>query len=133
MQYFRNERLKAPMLPVNIVFHPSWWNRHAGITFDEDFFFHPAHRVEAERKMERVLHDRWGRYGLGENHQRDLPQVGPVHLAAGYIIGVMLGCPISLRGRRAATHARQFGAAGRVARRPSPVPRSAVSRHWWIR
>jgi hypothetical protein len=24
-------------LPVEIVFHPSWWNKHTGITFDEDF------------------------------------------------------------------------------------------------
>jgi hypothetical protein len=92
--YLRNERLNAPMLPVEIVLHPSWWHQHAGITFDEDFFFHPARRVEAERKMERVLYERWGRYGLGENHDRDLPQVGPVHLAAGYILSAMLGCPI---------------------------------------
>lgn len=26
------------ILPVDIVFHPSWWNAHAGITFDKDFF-----------------------------------------------------------------------------------------------
>jgi hypothetical protein len=94
VQYLRNERLNSPMLPVEIVLHPSWWHQHAGITFDEDFFFHPARRVEAERKMERVLYERWGRYGLGENHDCDLPQVGPVHLAAGYLLGAMLGCPI---------------------------------------
>ena len=34
--------------------------------FDEDFFFHPAKRVEVERKMEQALYERWGRYGLGE-------------------------------------------------------------------
>jgi hypothetical protein len=94
MKYLRNEHLNTPMLPVDIVLHPSWWHRHGGITFDEDFFFHPARRVEDERKMERVLHDRWGRYGLGAQHDRDLPQVGPVHLAAGYILGAMLGCRI---------------------------------------
>ena len=26
-------------LPVEVVFHPSWWNRNAGITFDEDFSY----------------------------------------------------------------------------------------------
>ena len=58
-----NDKLQKPMLPVDIVLHPSWWYRHTGITFDEDFFFHPARRVEAERKMEQTLHERWGRYG----------------------------------------------------------------------
>jgi hypothetical protein len=82
------------MLPVDIVLHPSWWRHHEGITFDEDFFFHPARRVEVERQMERALYERWGRYGLGGYHDRDLPQIGPVHLAAGYIIPAMLGCRI---------------------------------------
>ena len=85
---------QSPMLPVEIVLHPSWWHHHEGITFDEDFFFHPSRRVEAERQMERALHERWGRYGLGEGHDQDIPQIGPVHLAAGYIIPAMLGCRI---------------------------------------
>jgi hypothetical protein len=85
------------MLPVDIVLHPSWWHRHEGVTFDEDFFFHPARRVEAERRMERVLYDRWGRYGLGADHDRDLPQIGPVHLAAGYLTSQMLGCSVEFR------------------------------------
>jgi hypothetical protein len=82
------------MLPVDIVLHPSWWHRHEGITFDEDFFFHPARRVEVERKMEKVLYERWGRYGLGKDHDRDLPQIGPVHLAAGYLTSEMMGCSV---------------------------------------
>lgn len=94
MRYPRNENLSSPMLPVDIVLHPSWWHRHEGITFDEDFFFHPARRVEAERQMERALYERWGRYGLGEHRDQDLPQIGPVHLAAGYLISSMLGCRI---------------------------------------
>lgn len=74
---------------------PSWWHRHAGITFDEDFFYHPARRVEAERQMEKVLFDRWGRYGLGTDHDKDLPCVGAVHLAAGYLLSEMLGCRVT--------------------------------------
>jgi hypothetical protein len=94
VQYQRNPVLDNDMLPVEIVLHPSWWNRHEGISFDEDFFFHPARRVEIERKMEQVLHDRWGQYGLGEDRDRDIPQVGAVHLAAGFIISQMLGCEV---------------------------------------
>jgi len=82
------------MLPVDIVLGPAWWHRHEGITFDEDFFFHPAKRVEAERKMEKALHERWGRFGLGRDHDKDLPVVGAVHLAAGYLLSEMLGCRV---------------------------------------
>ncbi len=82
------------MLPVDIVLAPAWWYHHEGITFDEDFFFHPAKRVEVERKMEQVLYDRWGRFGLGGERGRDLPVVGAVHLAAGYLISEMLGCRV---------------------------------------
>ena len=92
--YRRNKLLGNEMLPVDIVLGPAWWHRHEGITFDEDFFFHPAKRVEAERKMEKALHDRWGRFGLGRDHDKDLPVVGAVHLAAGYLLSEMLGCRV---------------------------------------
>jgi hypothetical protein len=82
------------MLPVDVVLHPSWWHAHTGITFDEDFFYHPAKRVESERRMEQVLYERFGRYGLGADHDRDLPVVGAVHNAAGFLVSEMLGCEI---------------------------------------
>ena len=94
MTYARNDRLTNAMLPVDVVLGPAWWYHHEGITFDEDFFFHPARRVEAERKMERALYERWGRFGLGAEHDADRPVVGPVHLAAGYLTPAMLGCRI---------------------------------------
>jgi len=81
-------------LPLEIVFHPSWWNRHAGICFDRDFFYDPRRRVEDERRMEQVLYDRFGQWGLGADHDKDLPQIGAVHNAAGYLLSEMLGCEI---------------------------------------
>jgi hypothetical protein len=86
--------LHNEMLPVEIVLAPGWWNRHEGITFDEDFFFHPAKRVEVERQMENALYQRWGRFGLGVDHDKSLPVVGPVHLAAGFLLSEMLGCTV---------------------------------------
>ena len=83
------------LLPVDIVLGPSWWHRHEGIVFDEDFFYHPARRVEVERRMEKVLFDRWGGHGLGADRDKDLPCVGAVHLAAGYLISEMLGCRVT--------------------------------------
>ncbi|OHB86568.1 MAG: hypothetical protein A2V98_22870 [Planctomycetes bacterium RBG_16_64_12] len=94
MTYLRNDHLKNPVLPVDVVLHPSWWYHHEGITFDEDFFFHPARRVEVERRMEQVLYDRWGRFGLGEHREADVPWIGAVHLAAGYLTSEMLGCRV---------------------------------------
>lgn len=90
----RNPLLRNQMLPVDIVLHPSWWFQHEGITFDEDFYYHPQKRVESEQKMERALYDRWGRYGFGLDHDREVPQLGAVHLAAGFLISEMLGCRV---------------------------------------
>ena len=96
-EFTRNAILNNPPIPVDIVLAPAWWYRHEGITFDEDFFFHPVKRVEAERKMEQVLHKRWGRFGLGSDCDKDLPQVGAVHLAAGFLLSEMLGCRVEYK------------------------------------
>ncbi len=85
------------MLPVDIVLAPEWWHQHEGITFDEDYFYHPKRRVEVERQMEKALYERWGRYGQGCDHDKDLPQVGAVHLAAGFMLSEMMGCEVQYR------------------------------------
>ena len=92
--YTRDTILNNLLLPAEIVLSPSWWYKHEGITFDEDFFFHPAKRVEAERKMEQVLYDRWGRFGMGQDRDKNLPQVGAIHLASGFLLSEMLGCRV---------------------------------------
>lgn len=81
-------------LPAEVVFHASWWNRHAGITFDREFFFHPARRVEDEQRMENVLYERWGHFGLGKDHKTPRPTIGAVHLAAGFLVSAMMGCEV---------------------------------------
>lgn len=95
--YCRNTLLENDILPVDFVLHPSWWHAHAGISFDRDFFFHPVRRVEAERQMEQVLYDRFGRYGFGQDHDRDLPIVGAIHNAAGFFVSEMLGANVQYR------------------------------------
>lgn len=88
------QNICSKKLPVEIVFHPSWWHKHAGISFDESFFYDPERRVRDERLMEQVLYERFGDLGLGEDHLKDLPQIGAVHLASGYLLSEMLGCKI---------------------------------------
>ncbi len=92
--YNRNSELQNEMLPVDVVFHPSWWHRNEGIVFDEDFYFNPQKRVEVENQMERALYERWGKYGLGLDRDKSQPIVGAVHLAAGFLVSEMLGCKV---------------------------------------
>jgi hypothetical protein len=82
------------ILPVEIVMAPEWWNKHTGITFDRDFFFHPLRRVDCEQKMEKTLYERWGKYGLGTDKDTVRPEIGPVHLAAGFFLSEILGCEV---------------------------------------
>lgn len=92
--YLRNPYIESELLPVDIVFHPSWWYKHTGIAFDKDFFYNPLKRVEAEQRMEKELFERFGQFGLGKNRKRKLPVIGAVHNAAGYILSEMLGCRV---------------------------------------
>lgn len=81
-------------LPVEVVFHPNWWNTNYGFTFDRDYFFDPQTRVSAEQRHRQILHDRFGQIGLGEAEAEPRPVIGPVHLAAGYLVSGILGCDI---------------------------------------
>jgi hypothetical protein len=85
------------VLPVDVVLAPAWWYQNEGITFGEDFFFDAARRVEVERRMEQALYERWGQYGLGQDRDKDLPVVGAVHLAAGFLVSEMLGCEVQYK------------------------------------
>jgi len=85
---------KVP-IPVDIVLAPEWWNRHTGISFDRDFFFNPLKRVESEQRMEKELYERWGKYGLGADRDKAKPEIGAVHLAAGFMLSEMLGCEVN--------------------------------------
>ncbi|MFC2075881.1 uroporphyrinogen decarboxylase family protein [candidate division KSB1 bacterium] len=82
-------------IPVDVVFHPSWWHHHYGISFRESFFFDPETRISAESAMRRALAERFGDLGLGDPDPKPKPIVGPVHLAAGFITAEMLGCDVN--------------------------------------
>ncbi len=93
-QYKYNKFLGNKVIPVDIVLAPEWWNKHEGISFDRDFFFHPARRVEDEQKMEKILYERWGEFGLGSLKDEQRPEAGAVHLASGFLLSEMLGCEV---------------------------------------
>jgi hypothetical protein len=43
-------------------------------------------------RMRRILWERFGQYGCGEEHPVPEPIVGPVHLASGYMMSSLWGC-----------------------------------------
>ena len=95
MPFNQNPLLSNSILPVDIVLLPEWWNKNEKITFDSDFFYHPLKRVEAELQKEKVLYERWGRYRMGQHRNEARPEIGAVHLAAGYLLSEMLGCEVN--------------------------------------
>lgn len=95
MNFKSNPQLGNNILPVDIVLLPEWWNKNEAITFDRDFFYHPLKRVEEEQHMEKVLYERWGKFGLGKHKDQARPEIGAVHLAAGYLLSEMMGCEVN--------------------------------------
>lgn len=82
------------VLPVDVIFHPDWWHTHYGLDFREPFHLDPCVRIESERRMRQALFDRFGDLGLGEEAAQPRPVVGPLHLAIGFVVQVMLGCQV---------------------------------------
>ena len=79
---------------VDVTFHPSWWNRHAGIEFDEKFFFDPVYRMDADVKMRRKLFEYFGQYGIGEENPQPRPILFSDLLACGFLYSQLLGCEV---------------------------------------
>jgi len=95
MTYRQNTLLGNSILPVDIVLAPEWWFKNEKITFDRDFFYHPLKRVEEEQRMEKILYERWGKFGMGQHKDLSRPEIGAVHLAAGFLLSEMLGCQVN--------------------------------------
>lgn len=81
-------------LPVEVVFHPNWWNKNYGISFKKEFFFDPYVRVESDYLMRQHLHNRFPDLDLVDGEIKPRPVVGGTLLAAGYLISAILGCEI---------------------------------------
>jgi len=86
--------MPEPYLPVDIIFHPNWWNKNYGLTFDKDFFYEPERRVSQEQTMRKLLYERFGDLGLGRKDAPRRPLVGPILIGTGYFIQDVLGCEI---------------------------------------
>ena len=81
----------------DVTFHPSWWNKYAGIEFDEKFWFDAAYRMEADRAMRRTLYDHFGEFGIGEKDPKARPILFSDLLACGFLYSQLLGCDVVFR------------------------------------
>lgn len=76
------------------TFHPSWFHRHAGVSFGRRFHADAAYRVEADRSMRRALWERFPELPLGERDPAPRPVLWTDLLASGYLFSAMSGCDI---------------------------------------
>jgi hypothetical protein len=84
-----------PYLPVDVVFHPNWWNKNYDLSFDWDFYYEPKRRAWQEQRMRQLLYERFGDIGLGQKDAPRRPIVGPILMGSGYIVQEILGCEIN--------------------------------------
>ena len=98
-----------PYLPVDVVFHPNWWNKNYDLSFDRDFYYEPKRRARQEQQMRQLLYERFGDIGLGKKDAPRRPIVGPILMGSGYIVQEILGCEIHRswhRSRAVSAHVR---------------------------
>jgi uroporphyrinogen-III decarboxylase len=81
-------------IPIELVFNPNWWYQTANISFDRSFYFDPETRIRNDVIMRRVLHERFGKIGLGDPDPQRRPIIGSQHVAGGFVIPALLGAEI---------------------------------------
>lgn len=81
-------------IPIELVFNPNWWYQTANISFDRSFYFDPETRIRNDVIMRRVLHERFGKMGLGDPDPQRRPIIGSQHVAGGFVIPALLGAEI---------------------------------------
>jgi len=81
-------------IPVDVTFHPSWWHKNANVAFNRDFFENVDYRLEADVRMRRVLFEKFGDLGLGEEYPKPRPIIGSDLIASGFLHSAILGCQV---------------------------------------
>ena len=86
-------------LPFELVFMPSWWHKHYGISFDERFYLDQDTRSRNEQIMNQALAERFGEMGLGQRDFGRRPVIGSQHVAGGFVMPALMGCQIEFSSR----------------------------------
>lgn len=78
----------------DVTFHPKWWYKNAGISFNKGFFYDSNYRMEADVRMRKLLYDKFGDLGLGEKNPMPRPILGSDLIASGFLHSELLGCEV---------------------------------------
>ncbi len=78
-------------IPVELIFTPSWWFQHYGITFDEAFYLDQDKRIASDLAMRGALYHR---FGLGSPDPEPRPIIGSMHVAGGFVMPALFGLEI---------------------------------------
>src|SRR5437016_2730301 len=107
-------------LPVNVIFSPSWWNRHYCIQFEAPFYLDPRTRIDNDQTMRRALFER---FGLGRPPFERRPVIGSPHIAGGFVMPALFDVPIRFSKTRPRGPCREISIA-----RPSSASGLRISR-----
>jgi hypothetical protein len=75
-------------IPVNLVFSPSWWFHHYGVSFEEPFYLDAETRIRNDVLMRKALYER---FRLGQPDPQPRPVIGSRHIAGGFVVPALLG------------------------------------------
>lgn len=68
--------MDLPTAPhMQVTFSPAWWHAHYGLDFGEAAWTDPITRTELDRERRRLLWERFGDVGLGEEDPQPRPNV----------------------------------------------------------
>lgn len=77
-------------IPLGVGFYPDWWMENYGISFGRDYYYNPDYRVDAQAKIQKALHDRFGDVGLGNPN----PEPRPLITFGMAMLPAVFGCEI---------------------------------------
>jgi hypothetical protein len=77
-------------IPLGVGFYPDWWYKNYGISFGEQYYHDPDYRVDAQAKMQVILHERFGDVGLGN----PAPSPKPLITYGMVMLPAIFGCEI---------------------------------------
>jgi hypothetical protein len=78
--------------PVAVTFSPSWFHRHYGVDYREQTWANPVQRAERSRETARLLFDRFGDVGMGDQNPEPNPSVSDAY--GNYFMPALFGCQI---------------------------------------
>lgn len=86
MWYYQFER----KVKLSISFLPSWYYHNYGMDFGERYVFDPEYRIRLDVERERLLYERFGDLGLGEDSPKPKPDLWCVNGTIPALFGASL-------------------------------------------